>query len=242
MASVRDIIVEAASRANVCPRKRVLPDDLFVDSLMLFNGVMEEYSSREYIEAYQNEVDFAPQSESVLVGKVDGETQDELVDAPTIQLPKRILYKYAGSVDWVPMEFISYKDFYSSAYSDYIVSWQPVGHNLYKIHFKPRFVSTAPQCKLIYNVEMKYADNDTVNLPTPYIELITRSLAYKMAVKWPRVDDAKKNSLKDEITELENSLKATNASMHIITRGGSGNGGSLQSNLRSGAFISNRYF
>lgn len=238
MSSVRDIIVEAASRANVCPRKRVLPDDIFVDSIMLFNGVMEEYSARDYIEAYKDEVDFKPHSEEVYVG----ERPSEHVDAPSLQLPKKVLYKYDGSVDWTPMEFIAYENFYSAAYSDYIVSWKPVGPNLYKLYFKPRFISNNPECKLIYNVEMKYADNDTVNLPTPYVELITRNLAYKMAVKWPRVDESKKNSLKDEMTELEHSLKATNASMHIITRGGYGQGGSLQSNLRSGAFISDRFF
>lgn len=254
MASVRDIIVEAAARSNVCPRKRVLPDDIFVSGLSLFNGVLEEYSTSEYIDAYQAESDFAPKFESILAGEGEEiidtdesigegeEINDTDVACPKIQLPKRILYKYAGAVDWTPMEFISYSDFYSCAYSDYVCSWQPAAKNLFKLYFKPRFIGTNPECKIVYNVEMQFKDGDTINLPTPYVELITRNLAYKFAIKYPRVDESKKASLLSEKEDLERSLKANNASMHIITRGGTVMGGSYQANLRSGAFISNRYF
>lgn len=235
--SCRDIITEAAARANLCPHKKNLPDDMFVAGLQLFNGLLQEFSNKDYITAYQNEVDFNLNSENVIVG----EGTDAAVTAPKIQLPKKVLYKYAGQVDWVPMEFIAYENFYSSSYSDYIVSWQPIGPNLYKLYFKSRFVGQNPQIKLIYNVEMTYADNDTVSLPTPYVELLTRALAYKYSVKFPRVDQNKQLSLKAEQDELENSLRATNASMRIITRGGNGYGGSLQGYLRSGGFISDQW-
>ena len=79
-------------------------------------------------------------------------------------------------------------------------------------------------------------------MPTPYIELITRALAYKLSVRYPRVDTTKQNSLKAEQDELEAALKATNATMRIITRGGSLPGGSMQSYLRSGGFIADTYF
>lgn len=238
MTKVRDIIKESAARANVCPRKRELPEDQFVSALQLFNGVLEEFSSKDYIEAYKNEVDFSPTTEGVYIG--EGEDAD--VTANGIQLPKKMYYKYNGAIDWTPMEFIAYDNFYSATYSDFIVSWQPVGPNLYKVYFKPRFLQNNPQCKLIYNVEMKYVDDDVVNLPTPYIELITRALAYKLSVRYPRVDTTKQNSLKAEQDELEASLKATNATMRIITRGGSLPGGSMQSYLRSGGFIADTYF
>ena len=236
--TVRDIITEAAARANINPRKKVLPEDQFVSALQLFNGVLEEFSSKNYIDAYQNEVDFNPHSSEVFVGEKMGDH----VNAPNLQLPTKMFYKYAGSIDWTPMEFISYNNFYSSNYSDYIVSWQPVGPNLYKVHFKPRFLQNNPECKLIYNVEMKYSDNDPVNLPTPYIELITRALAYKLSIRYPRVDVTKQNSLKLEFETLENALKANNASTKIITRGGNAPGGSYQSYLRSGGFIADNYF
>lgn len=235
--TVRDIITESAARSNVCPRKRVLPDDIFVAGLNLLDGVMQEFSSKEYITAYQNEVNFNPTNEIITIG--EDETAD--FEAVSLQLPKRILYKYSGSVDWTPMEFIAYDNFYSAAYSDYIVSWQPISENLYKLYFKPRFIGNNPMCKMIYNVEMKYKDGDTINLPAPYIELITRCLAYKFAIKYPRAGQEKQLALKNEVDDLEKSLKATNASMRIITRGGTPASGPYRGMLREGSFISNQW-
>lgn len=235
--TVREIITEAASRSNVCPRKRVLPEDIFISGLNLFDGVMQEFSSKDYITAYQNEVNFNLTNTEVYIGEGD----DADVTANAIQLPKRVLYKYSGAVDWTPMEFIAYDNFYSAAYSDFVVSWQPVGKNLYKFYFKPRFVGNGPAIKVIYNVEMEYKDNDTINLPAPYIELITRDLAYKFAVKYPRAGQEKQLSLKNEFEDLEKSLKATNASMRIITRGGTIGSGPYRGMLREGSFVSNQW-
>lgn len=252
MSTVRDVIVESAARANVCPRKRSLPEDIFVSALNLFNGVLQEFSTKNYIEAYKAELDLSPKFESIFVGKQpedSGEPQEEteptpdtIYPAPQIQLPKRVLYRYAGAIDWVPMEFIAYDDFYSSTYSDYIVSWQPAGINLWKLYFKPRFIQGNPEIKLVYNVEMQYSDNDTINLPTPYVELITRALAYKLAVKYPRVDETAKAGLLKEFTDLEKDLTAINASNRIITRGGAAAGGNLNAWFRSGGFIASRIY
>lgn len=232
--TVRDLLTEAASRANINPRKKVLPEDLYISGLQLFDGVLQDLSSKDYMDAYQNEVDFTPSQETVIVG--DG--VDATVTAPSIQLPKKVLYKYNGQIDWVPMEFIAYNSFYSSSYSDYVVSWQPIGPNQYKLYFKPRFLANNPQCKLIYNVEMKFVDNDVISLPTPYIELLTRAVAYKYAMKYPRAGQEKLLTLKADFDELENSMKSNNASLKIITRGGNIPGGSYKSRLRSGSFIS----
>lgn len=234
--TVRDLLTEAASRANLNPRKKVLPEDLFISGLQLLGGVLQDLSSKDFMDAYQNEVDFNPHTAVVYVGEKMGDH----VHAPNIQLPKRVLYQYAGQIDWVPMEFIAYNNFYSSAYSDYIVSWQPDGPNLYKLYFKPRFLATNPICKLIYNVEMKFTDNEVISLPTPYIELLTRAVAYKYALKYPRAGQEKLMGLKNDYEELAHSLEANNASMKIITRGGTP-GGSYKSILRSGSFISDMW-
>jgi hypothetical protein len=213
MATVRDIIIEAAARANVCPRKRALPDDLFVGGLNLFDGVMQEFSNKEYVDAYKAAVDFHPVTGTVTVG-VEGSD----VEAPTIQLPRRVLYKYPGAVDWTPMNFIAFESFYSNAYNDFVVSWQPVGVNQFSLYFKPRFLSQAPECKLIYNVEMHFKNGDTVNLPTPYVELITRALAYKMAVKWPRLDEAHMTRLENELATMLDNVSTPKADAKQVLR------------------------
>lgn len=236
MSTVREIITEAFNRTNLIPRKRDIPADMFISGLIQFKGILQEFSNKQYITAYQNEVDFTLPTETIYVGAGD----DAEVIANAIQMPVKVLYKYEGQVDWAPLEFIAYENFYSSAYSDYIVSWQPVDKNLFKLYFKPRFLQKNPQLKLIYNVEMEYNDNDTVSLPTPYIELLTRALAYKLSIEFPRVGSEKTAYLEKEYNDLENSLRAVNASNRIITRGGYG-GGSINGWFRSGGFISDRW-
>lgn len=231
MTTVRDIVTEAASRANICPRKKVLPDDLFDSGLQLLNGILQDYSIRGYVVAYKSEVDFIPEI-SVIVG----EGPDAAVLAPKIVAPQTVLYQPTGSIDWTKLDFISYDQFYSDAYTDYVVSWQPIQQNLFKIYFKPRFAAQHRTCKLIYNVEMSYVDGDTVSLPTPYIELLTRALAYKYAVKYPRVDTTKIGLLKNELDELENNLVAQNSSNRIITRE-TYRGGSIFQKFNAGSFI-----
>lgn len=231
MVSVRDLIVEAFNRTNLVPRKRELPSDMFQSGLRLLNGILQDYSTKGFIVAYQSEVDFFPK-ESILIGEgVDAE-----VSAPKIIAPMKVLYQQNTSIDWVELEFISYAQFYSNSYSDYIVSWQPVQERLVKLYFKPRFVAQNRKCKLIYNVEMVFGDNDTINLPTPYVELLTRALAYRLCIEYPRVDPSKVTLLKSELDDIKQTIEAQNSSNRIITREGF-RGGSLLSRFDSGSFI-----
>lgn len=229
--TVRDLIIEAASRANINPRTKRPTDDIFVSGLQLLHGILQEYSTRNFIVAYKSEVDFDPKI-SIMVG----EGPDAEVSAPKIMAPQSCLFQPNSSIDWTKLDFISYDQFYSDTYNDYIVSWQPVQANLYKIYFKPRFAAQNRKCKLIYNVEMTLNDNDTITLPTPYIELLTRALAYKLAISFPRVDNTKMTLLKNELDELENSLAAANSSNRIITRD-NGYKGSLFQRFNAGSFI-----
>ena len=117
MATVRDIIVEAYSRNNLVPRKREVDADMFTAALKCLNGILQDYSTRGYIVAYKSEVDFDADV-NVLVG----EGSDAQVYAPKIVSPQNILFQNYTSIDWTPMEYISYDQFYSNNYSDYIVS------------------------------------------------------------------------------------------------------------------------
>lgn len=232
MSTYRDIIIEALARANLNPRKKDPPADMLVAASNLLKGIFQEYSNRNFLTAYQAEANFEPSTETVIIG----EGTDATVSAPKIQCPTSVLFRNENGIDWTPMNFISYNQFYSMGYSDFSVSWQPIGPNLWKIYFKPRFLATTRTVKVIYNVEIDYSDDDTISLPTPYVELLTRALAYKLTVSFPRTDATKANMLKGELDTLESQLEATNASQKIITRD-SGAHGTLYSDFVAGRFI-----
>lgn len=229
MTTFRDIIDEAASRTNLCPRKRDLQADILVSARNILQGIFQEYSNNNLITAYQSAVDFVPSNQVVFAG----EGQDIDVYAPKIQTPMSVLYRQGE--DYFTLSFVSFAQFYSGGYGDFSVSWQPFGKNQFKIYFKPRFIMQTRDCKMIYNVEMEFTDNDVISLPTPYIELLTRALAYKLCVAFPRVDAGKQNALKLELEELRSQLMAANANQRIITRDQGSS--TLMSNFMAGRFI-----
>jgi len=231
MSKFRDVIVEACNRSKVVPRKRDVPADVFTTASNLLKGILQDYSNRKFITAYRNEVNFTPIQESFLVG----EGPDVIVEVPKLQTPEAILYKLSDN-DWVPLRFVAFEDFYNAGNGVYTVSWQPTGPNQYKVYFKPTFLSGNRTCKLIYTNEMVYDDNDTINLPTPYVELLTRALACALCDSYPRTDQTHVQNLNIQLEKLENSLIAANSSNRIMTRDVGGKG-SLLSDFLAGNFI-----
>lgn len=232
MTKFRDIITEAVTRSNLNPRKKDIPTDMFVTASNLLKGIFQEYSNRNFLAAYQSEVNFTPNHESIIIG----EGTDAEVAAPKIQNPTAALFRNTNGIDYTPLNFVSYNQFYSIGNSDFSVSWQPIGQNLWKVYFKPRFLTNGREVKIIYNVEIDYNDDDVISLPTPYIELLTRALAYKLTTVFARTDTTKASMLKNELDTLENQLEATNASRKIITRD-NGYGGTLLGDFIGGRFI-----
>ena len=238
MSTVRDICVEALSRSNLCPRKRTPSAELFRDAFNLFTGILQEYSDNGFIVAYQNDLDFQPNKTRYVVGK-DSEQTDLVVDS--LEKPYRVYYRPKGVIDWVPLFFISYNQFFTCGNGDFVVSWKPLDDNLWEIIFKDRFIPLHNECKLVYNIEMNFKDDDVVSLPSQYIELLTRALAYKLSVAKPRVDGNKTDMLKMELDILEKQIIADNSNERIITRS-SIYGNSLLGDFFGGTFISNQWY
>ena len=58
MVSVRNIIVEALSRATLANRKQGAQPSLVEDAYIRFCGILREYSDNNFITAYRGEVEF----------------------------------------------------------------------------------------------------------------------------------------------------------------------------------------
>lgn len=209
--TVRSIIEESCARANLIQRKRAVPADIFTAAYNLFLGILSDYSNRNFITAYRDSVDFTPNFDTVLVG----EGPDAEVSAPKIQKPVSAMYKIGD--DYNDLNFISFDQFFTTKATD-IVSWQPVGANLWKLYFKPYFMSSGRNIKLVYNKEMRFEDNDEISLPNQYIELLTRALAYQLSISYPRADATKTAQLQTEMEKLEKFIMGDNSSNRIMTR------------------------
>jgi hypothetical protein len=229
MVSVRNIIVEALSRATLANRKQGAQPSLVEDAYIRFCGILREYSDNNFITAYRGEVEFDGSTEQIEINGPDI-TADGITDI------KAAYYRADNSPDYYPLNFVSLETFYDCSLSDYTYSYQPIGENKFKLYLKPRFAQLHKRVKLIYNIEIKLGIDDAVNLPIVYTELLTRALALKMAIDKPRATPDKRNELRAELETLENQLKANNADNRILTRTPRDRFFNIET-LKSGSFI-----
>lgn len=212
MSSVREIIVEALCRATLANRRQGARGDLVEDAYERFCGILREYSANNLITAFRGEVELDGNAERIKIGGADGIVADGITEINSA------FCKSENTIDWMPMNFVSVESFYDGTLPDWTYSWQPCGQNEFYLYLKPRFVYQNRKVKLIYNIQISLGLDDAVNLPIAYVELLTRALAYKMAVDKPRASDTKRNELLGELNKLEAQLKANNADNRILTR------------------------
>lgn len=212
MSSVREIIVEALCRATLANRRQGARGDLVEDAYERFCGILREYSANNLITAFRGEVELDGNAERIKIGGADGIVADGITEINSA------FCKAENTIDWMPMNFVSVESFYDGTLPDWTYSWQPCGQNEFYLYLKPRFVYQNRKVKLIYNIQISLGLDDAVNLPIAYVELLTRALAYKMAVDKPRASDTKRNELLGELNKLESQLKANNADNRILTR------------------------
>lgn len=212
MSSVREIIKEALIRATLANRRQGARGDLVEDAYERFCGILREYSGNNLITAFRGEVELDGNAERIKIGGADGIVADGITKINSA------FCKAENTIDWMPMKFVSVESFYDGTLPDWSYSWQPCGENEFYLYLKPRFVTQNRRVKLIYNIEISLGLDDSVNLPISYVELLTRALAYKMAVDKPRASDTKRNELLGELNKLEEQLKANNSDNRILTR------------------------
>ena len=71
MVSVRNIIVEALSRATLANRKQGAQPSLVEDAYIRFCGILREYSDNNFITAYRGEVEFDGSTEQIEINGAD---------------------------------------------------------------------------------------------------------------------------------------------------------------------------
>ena len=72
--------------------------------------------------------------------------------------------------------------------------------------------------KLNYNEGVKFELDTDLYIPDNYIELLIVALAHKLALMYPRLDDAQMTRLEKEVGVLVDNVKTPNASDRVLLR------------------------
>lgn len=203
MATVKDIIIEAAARANLCPRKRAIPADLLESAFRLFNGIIQQYT-------YDNFVNYV--RETVTVEKCNTKTEFDLDDMSSIVT----VSVDDNHIQATPLEFVAYEQF-STEPNGYIYTWKYTDDGKVEMYVKD--IVAGRNVQVVYNKKISYGLDDQLHIPPVYEELYTAALTYKLAVTHPRTDGSQVALLKSELESIERTVKALVSSNKILTRG-----------------------
>jgi len=146
------------------------------------------------------------------------------------------MYRMKGQTgSFSKMDFIPLVDFYADV-SKTIYNASPVGENKVELLLPSGLENY--DFKLVYYTKMEFKDDDYIELPEAYKELLTLAVTVGLLSEDADSDPKQLANYSAQLTSMEDLVGATNVTTRRLTR--EPDGSSLDS-LRSGAFIRRRF-
>lgn len=154
---------------------------------------------------------------------------------PDIERVMACMYRLKGEqTAFAKMNFVPLVNFYADP-SKEIYSASPVGEN--KVELLLPSGMDYCEFRIVYYAEMHLADDDYIELPDAYKELLTLSVAVGLLSEDADSDPKQLANYSAQLTSMEDLIGATNVTTRRLTREPDGSTVDL---LRSGAFIRRR--
>ena len=137
------------------------------------------------------------------------------------------------------LEFVSHTDFDKYLNTANVFTYTQKSEGEWLIQIKPNVARQNYRIRLNYNEAMEFDLDSDLYIPDNYVELLIVALAHKLAIQYPRLDDAQMTRLENEVRVLVDNVRTPKASDRILQRddyfGTTGN--MSQSQLLSGYWL-----
>ena len=137
------------------------------------------------------------------------------------------------------LQFASHSDFDKYINTANVFTYTQKSEGEWLIQLKPNVAKQNYRIKLNYNEAMEFDLDSDLYIPDNYVELLIVALAHKLALQYPRLDDAQMARLEKEVQVLVDNVRTPKASDRILQRddyfGVDGN--MSQSELMSGYWL-----
>lgn len=117
------------------------------------------------------------------------------------------------------LHFEPYANFDSYCNTDLIWTFNDLSQGEWIIEVKPYLVAQNVKLRLDYNRAIEFDLDSDLRIPDAYTELLTVALTYKLAVAYPRMDDAQVARLATELEGMLNNVKTPKADAKQVLRG-----------------------
>jgi hypothetical protein len=158
------------------------------------------------------------------------------VIVPDIERIMACMYRLKGEqTAFAKMNFVPLVTSYADQTKD-ILSASPVGENKFEL-LLPSGMDNC-EFRIVYYAEMHLADDDYIELPDAYKELLTLAVTVGLLSEDADSDPKQLANYSAQLTSMEDLIGATNVTTRRLTREPDG---STVDSLRSGAFIRRRF-
>lgn len=116
------------------------------------------------------------------------------------------------------LHFIPHAEFDSYVDNDLYWTFSPLSEGEWVIKVKPYVATAANKLRLEYNKGFQVDLDSDLRIPDAYIELLTVSLTYKLALKYPRIDAEHMARLEHEVGTMLSNVMTPKADTMSVKR------------------------
>lgn len=127
--------------------------------------------------------------------------------------PENVPYNLYSELKFVPAHKF---DDYTYGSNIYTVIQKSEGEWI--IQLKPGIAALARRLKINYNESIEFDLDSDLYVPDNYTELLIVALAHKLALQYPRLDDAQMNRLENEVRVLVDNVRTPKSITRMVLR------------------------
>lgn len=116
------------------------------------------------------------------------------------------------------LDFVNHTDFDKYSVSSPVFTYTQKSENEWLIQLKPVTARQNYRIKMNYNESVEFDIDSDLYIPDNYVELLIVALAHKLAVQYPRLDDAHMQRLENEVRVLVDNVRTPRSSDRMLVR------------------------
>ena len=116
------------------------------------------------------------------------------------------------------LEFVSHTDFDKYINTANVFTYTQKSEGEWLIQIKPNVARQNYRIRLNYNEAMEFDLDSDLYIPDNYVELLIVALAHKLAIQYPRLDDAQMTRLENEVRVLVDNVRTPRSSDRMLER------------------------
>ena len=140
------------------------------------------------------------------------------VHVPNVVKLNSLMVNRGDVYGMLQLNFAPYSEFDAYVNSDLYWTWNDYAEGEWLVVVKPLVASQSNKLRLHYNKGFQIDLNSDIRIPDNYLELLIVSLTHKLAVKFPRLDDAQMLRLETEVTNMLSNVRTPKADAKMVVR------------------------